>query len=516
MINNNDGSIKQSNILVCVRNRPLSNKEKQISSFETVKVLSSTEVQLFDPQFEMVPDDYLRNNRRRDKAYAFDIVFDNNCTQNDVFSETSKPLLADLFKGYNSTVFAYGATGAGKTHTMIGNVGVEGVIPLTLQEIFEIKKEYESTHSITIKISFLEVYNEILKDLLSSEDELIDIREDVSGSITITGLNYITVSSKDEIMTILKIGNKNRSKEPTDANEVSSRSHAVFQLSVESTTNETKETTVAKLSLIDLAGSERAAYTNNKGIRMIEGANINKSLLALGNCINALSDINDKGIKINHIPYRDSKLTRLLKDSLNGNCRTVMIANVSPSIIHYEDTLNTLKYANRAKNIKTYANINVINNRAGSHYSSKIEEYNKMINELKAENLELKMKIKNNITGNAAGYTDSEKNVISEYENKIITHFDNEKRINLQIFALEDEIDSLKYGNINEDNSDAINILNNKLKGLMDNYDNIKSSNRSSFESVVNKYDSDSFINIYLSALLLKEISKIVSFKRKI
>lgn len=150
-------------------------------------------------------------------------------------------------------------------------------------------------------------------------------------------------------------------KEPTMANEVSSRSHAVFLMTVETTIQgkNGKEIQSARLSMIDLAGSERAAYTNNKGMRMIEGANINKSLLALGNCITALADSKTKNKKI-YVPYRDSKLTRLLKDSLGGNCRTIMIANISPSVTSYEDTLNTLKYAHRAKSIKTLTKKNIL------------------------------------------------------------------------------------------------------------------------------------------------------------
>ena len=158
------------------------------------------------------------------------------------------------------------------------------------------------------------------------------------------------------------MGNQNRTVEATGANATSSRSHAVMQIICEYTDRHSGisgEIHVGKLSLIDLAGSERASRTNNRGMRMIEGANINKSLLALGNCINALHENHTSG-RTNYIPYRDSKLTRLLKDSLGGNCRTVMIANISPSMKQFEDTHNTLKYANRAKNIKTSAQRNVL------------------------------------------------------------------------------------------------------------------------------------------------------------
>lgn len=180
-------------------------------------------------------------------------------------------------------------------------------------------------------------------------------------------------------------------KEPTEANEVSSRSHAVFLLTIEAKDQESKGTKTARLNMIDLAGSERAAYTNNTGKRMIEGANINRSLLALGNCINALSGI-QKGQKKPHVPYRDSKLTRLLKESLCGNCRTVMIANISSAVTAYEDTLNTLKYANRAKNIKTYSIKNIKKDVEGSAQVA-ASEYVEIIAQLKKENQRLKSAI---------------------------------------------------------------------------------------------------------------------------
>lgn len=170
-------------------------------------------------------------------------------------------------------------------------------------------------------------------------------------------------TNTQEILSYIRRGNSARTKERTDANDASSRSHAVLQITVEhkdKAHGTSAEINTAKLSLIDLAGSERAQNTNNRGIRLVEGANINKSLLALGNCINALCDQQRAHTK-QHIPYRDSKLTRLLKDSLGGNCRTVMITNISPAWTAFEDTRNTLKYADRAKQIKTIVKRNVLN-----------------------------------------------------------------------------------------------------------------------------------------------------------
>lgn len=172
------------------------------------------------------------------------------------------------------------------------------------------------------------------------------------------------MTSLMEINALLRVGNINRSKESTGANEASSRSHAILQVNVESSELESSNKTEiksSKLSLVDLAGSERASATSNRGQRMVEGAKINQSLLILGNCIQALSDSTEKGAKNTFVPYRGSKLTRLLKDSLGGNCRTVMIANISPAVSSFEDTYNTLVYAHRAKNIKTNAHRNVLN-----------------------------------------------------------------------------------------------------------------------------------------------------------
>ncbi|MEQ2167536.1 Kinesin-like protein kif18a, partial [Goodea atripinnis] len=203
--------------------------------------------------------------------------------------------------------FAYGATGAGKTHTMLGSQNDPGVMYLTMKDLFKRMDDAKEEKEFALAFSYLEVYNEQIRDLLANVGPLA-VREDSSKGVVI----------------YLRQQDKTASLNPNVC--------------------------IAKMSLIDLAGSERASATNAKGARLREGANINRSLLALGNVINALADPKSKKA---HIPYRDSKLTRLLKDSLGGNCRTVMIANVSPSSKSYDDTQNTLKYANRAKEIKS-------------------------------------------------------------------------------------------------------------------------------------------------------------------
>jgi kinesin family protein 18/19 len=291
-----------------------------------------------------------------------------------------------VLNGYNSTVFAYGATGAGKTYTMLGEENNPGIMFNTLKEMFRQLSKYQVDREYAVRVSFLEIYNENIKDLIMTSNDVLDLREDPLKGVQVAGLAEIEVKTPDEIMELLIYGNKNRTQEATGANETSSRSHAVLQIIVEYKEKDSgvkSEVKIGKLSLIDLAGSERAARTGNRGLRMIEGANINKSLLALGNCINMLHENHSKG-QSNYIPYRDSKLTRLLKDSLGGNCRTVMIANIGPSSANYEDTHNTLKYANRAKNIKTKVVRNVLN------VEYHVSQYTDIINNLKGEISSLK------------------------------------------------------------------------------------------------------------------------------
>ncbi|CAD8097370.1 unnamed protein product [Paramecium primaurelia] len=377
-----------SNILVAIRVRPLSQKERSLSEFETIRILDNKMIVLMDPESER-EDDLLRKNRLKETNFAFDFVFDQWVSQQMIYENTTEFLLEGVLEGYNTTVFCYGATGSGKTFTMIGSQQEVGIMPRALQQLFNysIQDRFKDTQ---FKVCYVEIYNENIRDLLTSEDKNLEIREDKNNGIQIAGVTEIEVRTVSEVLALLKVGNKNRSKEATDANKESSRSHAILQLQVESKERAAgiqEQIIQSKFSLVDLAGSERAANTNNKGQRMIEGANINKSLLVLGNCIQSLSEANEKGIKNPFIPFRNSKLTRLLKDSLGGNCRTVMISNVTPAVSCFEETYNTLVYANRAKNIKTVANRNVL--MAQNHISN----YAQLIQNLRQENEELKLLI---------------------------------------------------------------------------------------------------------------------------
>lgn len=292
-----------------------------------------------------------------------------------------------MLDGYNATVFAYGATGCGKTHTITGTVQAPGVIFLTMQELFERISDRSAEKVTEVSLSYLEIYNETIRDLLvpGGSKQPLMLREDANHAVSVAGLTSHHPQNVQEVMDMIVRGNEYRTMSPTEANATSSRSHAVLQINVsqkDRNADINEPHTMATLSIIDLAGSERASATKNRGERLTEGANINKSLLALGSCINALCDQRKK----NHIPYRNSKLTRLLKFSLGGNCKTVMIVCVSPSSQHFDETQNTLRYANRAKNIQTKVTRNVYNvNRHVKDFVIKIDEQMALIKELQEQ-----------------------------------------------------------------------------------------------------------------------------------
>ncbi|KAF2720929.1 kinesin-domain-containing protein [Polychaeton citri CBS 116435] len=345
---------------------------------------------VFDPPEDSPVQRFSRSlmpsgRRTKDQTFAFDRVFDENTTQGDVYEATTRNLLDSVLDGYNATVFAYGATGCGKTHTITGTSQQPGIIFLTMQELFEKVDDVQGEKESEVTLSYLEIYNETIRDLLSpgaGGKQGLMLREDANQTVSVAGLSSHNPQNVQEVMDMVIRGNSARTQSPTEANATSSRSHAVLQINVSlkdrnASTNE--PVTMATLSIIDLAGSERASATKNRGERLLEGANINKSLLALGSCINALCDPRKK----NHVPYRNSKLTRLLKFSLGGNCRTVMIVCVSPSSQHFDETQNTLRYANRAKNIQTKSVRNVYNvDRHVKDYLKKIDEQMNRINEL--------------------------------------------------------------------------------------------------------------------------------------
>ncbi|NXB77699.1 KIF27 protein, partial [Donacobius atricapilla] len=306
----------------------------------------------------------------RDHVFTFDFVFGKNSTQEEVYAVCIKPLLVSLTEGYNATVFAYGQTGSGKTYTIggdhIASVAVDerGIIPRAIQELFHHISEHRNIN-FCVKVSYIEVYKEELRDLLDLETSVkeLHIREDEKGNTVIVGAKEFQVECADEVISLMESGNAARHTGTTQKNEHSSRSHAIFTISIrqkqsaeyQKNTDVAQDSISSKFHFVDLAGSERVAKTGNTGERFKESIQINSGLLALGNVISALGDPKRKSV---HIPYRDAKITRILKDSLGGNAKTVMITCISPSSLDFDESLNSLKYANRAKNIRNKPVVN--------------------------------------------------------------------------------------------------------------------------------------------------------------
>ncbi|XP_031417392.1 kinesin-like protein KIF19 [Clupea harengus] len=375
---------KDQQLTVALRIRPLSDAEQEEGATIVAHRVDEQMVVLMDPMED--PDDILRANRSREKTYMFDVAFDYTATQEEVYRATTKGLIEGLISGYNATVFAYGPTGCGKTYTMLGTDKEPGIYVQTLNDLFRAIEETSDDMQYSVSMSYLEIYNEIIRDLLNPSSGFLDLREDSKGEIQVAGITEVSTINAREIMELLMRGNKQRTQEPTAANQTSSRSHAVLQVAVRQQSrcrDVLQEVRFARLFMIDLAGSERASQTQNRGQRLKEGAHINRSLLALGNCINALSE---RSVN-KYVNYRDSKLTRLLKDSLGGNSRTVMIAHISPASMAFEESRNTLSYADRAKSIRTRVKRNLLN------VSYHIAQYTSIIADLRSEIHRLKKKI---------------------------------------------------------------------------------------------------------------------------
>ena len=463
--------------IVAVRIRPPSASESSHPLHRSIIRPISTNTLVFDPPSDLSewgdhppplsssarsttlhPSTLPSSSRHKDLRYAFDHVFPPSSTQSDVYQRTAWRVIPRVLDGYNATVFAYGATGCGKTHTMIGTAAQPGIMVHTVRDLFA-GIEARPAQSYQLTLAYLEVYNEQIRDLLSPlpTSTQLGLREERDGSMTIAGLTTHSPASSDEVFRMLERGNARRTQSSTEANAQSSRSHAVLQVVLRMKERDGdrlgSRLKVAKLSLIDLAGSERAAVSKNRGQTLKEGANINRSLLALGNCINQLaaksspasaaatasplsppskasapststtttrtaaaarlrgkenqqpptatSKILGRGqpppsaaapasaapsSTSPFVPYRDSKLTRLLKDSLGGNTLTVMICNVSASSLCAEDSHNTLKYANRAKDIKTRVERN--ERTVGWH----VAQYEEVMREMRREVEEWKAK----------------------------------------------------------------------------------------------------------------------------
>lgn len=329
------------NVRVCVRVRPLSFQEVSQGCENAVDVVRASS-----------PENYSTEIRMHGKRMTYDCTIGPQGKQQHVYETMVQPLLEkSFFKGYNATVLAYGQTGSGKTYTMgteLNGTSEEGVIPRCVRALFEKVEEEKENSSWTISVSFLEVYKEVVRDLLRITSDMVEtntqglaVREDSNGDVYVKDLNWVKVTSPSEMLTCLQQGTSSRVTATTGMNLHSSRSHAIFAIRAERISkSQDNGTFSATLRLVDLAGSERQKKTKAQGGRLREGISINKGLLALGNCISALGDPKKRAAHV-HVPYRDSKLTRLLQSALGGNSRTCMIACVSPADSSLDETLCT-------------------------------------------------------------------------------------------------------------------------------------------------------------------------------
>ncbi|KEF63366.1 kinesin family member 1/13/14 [Exophiala aquamarina CBS 119918] len=357
------------NIKVVVRVRPFNNRENERNAKCIVQMQGAQTVLQPDAEERLKKGgkggEHTQKTFKFDKSYwSFNKSDPNYAGQDNLFNDLGVPLLDNAFQGYNNCIFAYGQTGSGKSYSMMGYGEDAGVIPRICREMFErIKGVQTDPHlTCTVEVSYLEIYNERVRDLLNPATKgNLRVREHPSTGPYVEDLAKLAVRSFQEIENLMDEGNKARTVAATNMNETSSRSHAVFTLTLTQKRHDAETSMdtekVAKISLVDLAGSERATSTGATGARLKEGAEINRSLSTLGRVIAALADLSSgkKGLKV---PYRDSVLTWLLKDSLGGNSLTAMIAAISPADINFEETLSTLRYADSAKRIKNHAVIN--------------------------------------------------------------------------------------------------------------------------------------------------------------
>nr|XP_034373032.1 kinesin-like protein KIF21A isoform X4 [Arvicanthis niloticus] len=448
------GAADESSVRVAVRIRPQLAKEK-IEGCHICTSVTPGEPQVF---------------LGKDKAFTFDYVFDIDSQQEQIYTQCIEKLIEGCFEGYNATVFAYGQTGAGKTYTMGTGFDVnimeeeQGIISRAVRHLFKSIEEKKTSAikngvpppEFKVNAQFLELYNEEVLDLFDTTRDIdaknkksnIRIHEDSTGGIYTVGVTTRTVNTEPEMMQCLKLGALSRTTASTQMNVQSSRSHAIFTIHVcqtrvcpqtdaenvtdnklisESSQMNEFETLTAKFHFVDLAGSERLKRTGATGERAKEGISINCGLLALGNVISALGD---KSKRATHVPYRDSKLTRLLQDSLGGNSQTIMIACVSPSDRDFMETLNTLKYANRARNIKNKVMVNQ-------------DRASQQINALRSEITRLQMELMEYKTGKRIINEEGVESINDMFHENAMLQTEN-NNLRVRIKAMQETVDALR------------------------------------------------------------------------
>ncbi|XP_053777606.1 kinesin-like protein KIF21A isoform X7 [Desmodus rotundus] len=486
------GAPDESSVRVAVRIRPQLAKEK-IEGCHICTSVTPGEPQVF---------------LGKDKAFTFDYVFDIDSQQEQIYTQCIEKLIEGCFEGYNATVFAYGQTGAGKTYTMGTGFDVniieeeQGIISRAVKHLFKSIEEKKHTAmknglpppDFKVNAQFLELYNEEVLDLFDTTRDIdaknkksnIRIHEDSTGGIYTVGVTTRTVNAESEMMQCLKLGALSRTTASTQMNVQSSRSHAIFtihlcqtrmcpQLDAENATDNKVisessqmnefETLTAKFHFVDLAGSERLKRTGATGERAKEGISINCGLLALGNVISALGD---RSKRATHVPYRDSKLTRLLQDSLGGNSQTIMIACVSPSDRDFMETLNTLKYANRARNIKNKVMVNQ-------------DRASQQINALRSEITRLQMELMEYKTGKRIIDEEGVESINDMFHENAMLQTEN-NNLRVRIKAMQETVDALRtritqlvsdqanqvLARAGEGNEEISNMIHNYIKEIED------------------------------------------------
>ena len=450
----------KNNMLVAVRTRPLSKSEQEDSNFNTISIPEKDIIKLSMPT-EYIPDDMsgiflageqIKILKLKEITYEYDFVFGENSTQEEVYENTTASLINQVVEGYSATIMAYGATGSGKTYTMVGKGEKVGLMIRAIRDLFNFVNTQKLQDKIyNIKITYIEVYNEILKDLLSDKKTSPEIRTDPNKGVIIQGAECIKVNSENEAFKIINLGNKRRTEKQTERNKFSSRSHAVLQIYLEiqeqqnignNYPNFNSDISFGKLYLVDLAGSERTTATGSNKI-LVETGSINRSLLALSKCINLIVTQNKK-----FIPFRESKLTRILQEPLSGNGRIVLIATLSPAILNFDETLFTLQFANRAKCMKIHMKKNIVENDKEiiEKYEDYIKNLREEINEVENEIAEQKnnqiIEQKENNEQKEEKKDNNDK--VIKIQKEISEHFKTEIDLRKKIIDEEEQLERLK------------------------------------------------------------------------
>lgn len=433
------------NVMVMVRVRPFNKREEQEGASEIIEMDKTLCTVTIHKPVEKGSTSTANDCLPSKKTFTYDAVYPSHSTQVDVFDESVREMIDGCLEGYNSTVFAYGQTGSGKTHTMMGQKDNPGMIPLAFQRIFDFIAQAKDDQFL-VRASFIEIYNENIKDLLTGTGHL-QLKEDPVKGVFIKDLSEHPVSDERHIDELMQKGNESRAVAATLMNATSSRSHSIFQVILERMTviDGRECIRVGKLNLVDLAGSERQEKTGATGDRLKEAAKINLSLTTLGCVISKLVE----GSK--HIPYRDSKLTRLLQDSLGGNSKTLMVVAISPASTNYDETMSTLRYADRAKQIKNKPRINE------DPKDAQIREMRNYVSQLEAQLAEIMQQAN-------AGCVETEGKVTDNTEENMnvgFTGYTEDEMANVQ--SLRKNLDrakkkKVKYVEQRKENEDAVSV----------------------------------------------------------